>query len=359
MSSSTPRSSRSGRSAGPRGPALLVALVVLASACAAGTPPSPAPVALGPLKIGILVPFTESAIDSDIGASQRRAADLYLKLRGGRLAGREVQLVYNDESALDPSTNAVRIQQFLRQDHVELLLGGVGIPAAYLLRDTAEAAKVLYIDTNAAANALTRATAGCTPSCRSAFVFRSAPSAWQLSEPLGEWEAKNGQRDFFVVAGDDAFGVDSAAAFAEGLGKSGGSVSGRTTVPARSGADWAAVVAAIRAQPTKNVYAAFIADDAEGLIGAWERAGLRSAGYRLAGPGPLAQHQVLAATARAAVGITTSSPWSSELGNAQNAAFIDAFKKAYSDDTSGQPLAPDGYAAEMWNTMRALDETLK
>jgi hypothetical protein len=76
-SSSTPRSNRSSRSAGRRWPALLVAVVVVLSACTATAPtPSAAPLALGPLKIGILVPFTESAIDSDIGASQRRAADL-------------------------------------------------------------------------------------------------------------------------------------------------------------------------------------------------------------------------------------------------------------------------------------------
>ena len=105
---------------------------------------------MGPLKIGILVPFTESAIDSDIGASQRRAADLYVKLKGGALAGREVQLIYNDESALDPAVNQVRIKQFLDQDHVELLLGGAGAAAAYLLRDTADASKIVYVDTNAA-----------------------------------------------------------------------------------------------------------------------------------------------------------------------------------------------------------------
>jgi branched-chain amino acid transport system substrate-binding protein len=313
---------------------------------------------LGPLKIGVLVPFTESAIDSDIGASQRRAADLYLKLKGGMLAGRVVQLIYNDESSLDPSINTVRIQQFLQQDHVELLLGGVGTPAAYLLRDTAEASKIVYIDTNAPANALTRTTAGCAPSCKSTFVFRSAPSSWQMSEPLGEWESKNGRRDFFMVTGDDSFGLDSASAFTEGLAKNGGRASGRTTVPAKSGADWAKVIAAVKAQPTKNVFAAFVTDDAEGFIGAWETAGMRAAGYTLAGPGPLTDHLVLSATKQAALGVTTSFPWSSELDNAENKTFTDEFKKAYKDDTTSQPLPPDGYAALMWTTMRALEEAL-
>jgi branched-chain amino acid transport system substrate-binding protein len=313
---------------------------------------------LGPLKIGILVPFTESAIDSDIGASQRRAADLYLKLKGGALAGRDVQLVYNDESALDPSVNQVRIKQFLDQDHVELLLGGAGTSAAYLLRDAAEASKLVYIDTIASANALTRASAGCIPSCKSPFVFRSAPSSWQLSEPLGEWVAKSGRPDYLVVSADDPFGTESAAAFIEGLGKSGGRATGRVTVPAKSGADWAKVIASVKAQPTKNVFAAFITDDAEGLIGAWGAAGMGAAGYRLVGPGPLTDAQVLKVTRQAAIGITTSFPWSTELDSAENKTFVDEFKKAYKDDETGQPLAPDGYAVEMWDTMQMLEAAL-
>lgn len=356
MSTST-QPSKSWRSAGGL-PALLVTFVVVLAACTASAPPTPSAAALGPLKIGILIPFTESAIDADIGASQRRAADLYLKLKGGALAGRSVQLVYNDESALDPSINTVRIQQFLDQDHVELLLGGVGSAAAYLLRDTADASKLVYIDTNASANALTRATPGCTPSCKSAYVFRSVPSSWQMSEPLGEWASKNGRPDFFVVYGDDAFGTESAAAFTDGLAKNGGRATGRTAVPVKSGADWTKIIAAVKAQPTKNIFAAFSTDDAEGFIGAWDAAGLRAAGYTLVGPGPLADAQVLKVTKQAAVGITTSFPWSTEADNAANKSFVDEFKRAYKDDDTGQPLPPDGYAVEMWNTMRALEDAL-
>lgn len=338
-------------------PALLVALIVGALvSCTSSAPPPVAPA--GPLKIGVLIPFTESAIDSDIGASQRRAADLYVKLRGGRLGGREVQLVYNDESALDPAINRTRIQQFLENDHVEILLGGASTAAAYLLRDAAEAAKIVYVDTNASGNALTRATPGCVPSCRSPFAFRAVSTSWQLSEPLGEWAAKNGAGDAFLVNADDPFGTESAAAFAEGLAKNGGRVAGRRAVPEKSGADWAAVVAAIRAQPAKAVFAAFVTDDAEGFIGAWDAAGMRAAGYRLMGPGPLADAQVLTATKQAGLGITTTFAWSTELENAENKAFVDAFKRAYKDEDTGQPLAPDGYAFEMWDAMRVLDEAL-
>lgn len=303
------------------------------------------------MKIGILVPFTESAIDADVGASQRRAADLYLKLKGGKLAGRDVQLVYNDESALDPSTNTVRIQQFLEQDHVELLMGGVGAGAATLLRDAAEKAKVVYLDTNASANALTRGA-------RSRFVFRVAPSSWQLGEPLGEWIARNGQKDVFIINADDPFGAETAAAFVDGLAKGGGTATGRRAVPEKGGADWKKLVAEVRTQPAKSVFAALVTDDAEGFLTAWEAAGMRAAGYRLSGPGPLADAEVLKATKQAGLGVTTTFPWSAELDSAANKQFVDAFQKTYQDEDTHQPLVPDGYAAEMWDAMAVLEHAL-
>jgi branched-chain amino acid transport system substrate-binding protein len=346
-------------------------LALFLAACTAGAPPAASPdssaaaasssapsaTAAGLLKIGVLVPFTESALDSDIGASQRRAADLYVKLQSGKLGGRDVQLVYNDESLLDPATNDVRIRQFLDQDHVEMLLGGASTSGAYQLRNAADAAKVVYIDTHASADALTRTTSGCTPSCKSHYVFRGTSSSWQLSEPLGDWASKNGQQDFYLAVVDEAFGTESAAAFTEGLAKNGGRATGRVTVPSRSGG-WAAVIAGIKAQATKSVFAAFFTDDAEQFIQAWDAAGMRAAGYRLYGPGPLADAQVLKATKEAGLGITTSFQWSNDIDSPENKTFNDEFRKAYKDDDTGQPLAPDDYAVEMWDTMRALDAAI-
>lgn len=360
-------------------PALLIAAVIVAcspssaapspapSSSASGAPTAtgsaaaasatPTTAGAGVLKIGILVPFTESSTDADIGASQRRAAELYLRLQGGKLAGRDVQLFFDDESSLDPKINQVRIQQFL-DNHVELLMGGAATGAATLLRNTAEAQKMVYIDTNASGNALTRTTAGCTPTCKSKYVFRSSATSWQMSEPLGEWVARAGQT-FYAVYSDDTFGTESATAFAEGLAKNAASVASQVAVPPKSGADWTKIVAAIKAQPAKGVFAAFITDDAEGFIEAWARAGMPAAGYRLYGPGPFADAEVLKVTKRAGLGIVSSFYWSADLPNAENKTFVDEFQKAYREDATGLPLAPDGYAAQMWDAMLALDSALR
>lgn len=334
-----------------RAPALLIA-ALLATACApnvAVPPPS------GPLKIGVLLPYTESAVNGDIGAAQKKAVDLYLKQHAGKLAGRDVAFVWFDES-VDQKLNDVKIRG-LRDEKVEILLGGGGAEAAYALRNTAEAMKVVYIDTNATANGLTRAVTDCKPSCQSKYLFRTSASTWQLSQPLGEWVSKSGQKDFFLCYEDTAFGVESAAGFVEGLARNGGRATGRSSVPPGTG-EWAKLIGAIKAQPTKSVFGVFQTDDAVAFLKAWDTMGMASGGYRLYGPGPLTDQQVLSLSRTAAAGVVTSHFWSSEVDNPETKTLVEAFRREYTDEDSGGPLTPDAYAVQMWDAMRALDEAL-
>ena len=48
------------------------------------------------LKIGQLLPFTK--VYAELGNSMKRSTDLYLKQAGGKLAGRQVQVIYEDEA---------------------------------------------------------------------------------------------------------------------------------------------------------------------------------------------------------------------------------------------------------------------
>jgi branched-chain amino acid transport system substrate-binding protein len=352
---------------------LIACIAALASACSpasstsspaspasAGTPTAtPAPtataVAPAPLTIGILVPFTESAINSELGVAQQRAAELYLKQQGGKLAGRDVSLVYSDES-ITGSLDVVKAKQLVETEGADVLLGLIGNDGAYAVRTYADGKHVVFIDTNASGNALTRDVAGCTPSCKSPYLFRSSYSSWQLSEPLGEWAAKKGETKFYVTASSDTFGAESAAAFVEGLTKQGGTATATAAVPA--GTDWGKVIAVIAAQPTKAVFAAFALSDAEGFIGAWDAAHLSDKGYKVFGPGPLTEVAVLAKVKAAAAGVTTASFWATTLDNPQNTALMALFAKTYKDE-SGNPVTADSYVVQMWDAMTALDQALQ
>lgn len=345
---------------------LILVLPALASACASSASPNPSaiassgatqPSASAParLTIGLLLPFTESAVHNEIGVAQKRAAELYVKQQGGSLAGRVVQFAYSDES-INGALDATKATELVDQEHADVLLGLIGDDGADAVRTYVDGKKVVFIDTNASGNALTRAIANCKPVCQSPYVFRSSFSNWQLSEPLGEWAALRGGTAFYLGVANDTFGTESAAAFVQGLAKSGGKATGQ--VVASLGSNWAAVVAGIKAQPTKHVFAAFAGADAVGFIEAWAQAGMSSSGYTLFGPGLLTDVDVLATVKDKAIGITTSLFWSSTLDTPENRALTDLFPKTYQND-GGDPAPANAYVVEMWDAMKALDQALQ
>ena len=323
-----------------------------ASAAATTAAPAAATIAVaspGPtLKLGMLLPFTK--VYAELGASQKRAADLYVKQQGGKLVNRPVQFVYEDE-ANDPQVGLQKTQKFIDQDQVDLMMGIIATPIAYAIRNTVDAAKMIYVGTNAGGNAMTRTVPDCKPSCFSKYVFRTSFSAWQVSEPLGEWVSKKGDKEFFLCFSNYAFGTESAAAFVEGLGKNGGKETGRNA-PALGNTDWLPVITAIKAQPTKNVYSFFSGTDAIGYIKGWDQLGMKAAGYKMYGAGFLTEQDVLKEVKTQALGAITSLFWAVELDNAENKAFVDLYKKEYT-------LLPDVFAVQMWDGMKALDEALK
>jgi len=344
------------------GAAAVGSAAALSSACAPA-PPAAAPTAMPtlqptpvrtvaptlapatPLKIGVLVPYNESSIGVDVGLNQKRAADLYLKQRNNMLGGRPAALVYSAES-VEAAINKVKVNTLLNTEKVDILLGGLSGDTAAVLRDAAEAARLIYIDTNA----LTRIPP-------SQYVFRTSATTWQLSEPLGEWASRQGKTDFFVASIDSALGTESADAFVSGLAKNGGKAAVRTAFP--NGGDWTTAIAQIKAQPGHNVFAAFETDDAEGVLNEWNKQGMSQAGFSLHGPGFLTEQPVIDATATSAEGATTAYFWSADLDNAENKALVDAFPREYIDDETGAPVQLSGYAVAMWDAMTALDLALK
>ena len=295
------------------------------------------------LKIGQLLPFTK--VYAELGNSMKRASDLYVKQKGGKLANRPVTFIYEDE-ANDPAVGAQKTQKFIEQDQVDLMMGIVATPIVYAIRNAVDAAKMIYIGTNAGGNAVTRTVADCKPSCKSKYIFRTSFSAWQVSQPLGEYLSKKGEKEFFLCFSNYGFGTESAAAFVEGLAKNGGKETGRVAPPLGN-ADFVPFVTQIKAQPTKNVFSFFSGADAIGYIRAWNQLGMPAAGYKMYGAGFLTEQDVLKEVKEQANGAITSLFWSVTLDNAENKAFVDAYQKEYN-------LLPDVFAVQAWDGMQAV-----
>ena len=333
--------------------------VALAAACgpaatpgASATASAAATAAATPgkaLKIGQLLPFTK--VYAELGNSMKRATDLYLKQKGGRLANRPVTVIYEDE-ANDPAVGAQKTQKFIEQDNVDLMMGIVATPIAYAIRNAVDSAKMIFIATNAGGNALTRTTTDCKPSCKSKYIFRTSFSSWQISNPIGTYFAtKKGVKEAFTFVADYGFGTESAADFTNAFTTAGGKVTGALKAPLGT-ADFLPFVTQLKAQPTKDIYSFFSGTDAINYIKAWSQLGMPAAGYKMNGAGFLTEQDVLKEVKDLANGAVTSLFWAVTLDNAENKAFVDAYQKEYS-------LLPDVFAVQAWDGMQAVDAALQ
>jgi branched-chain amino acid transport system substrate-binding protein len=230
-------------------------------------------------------------------------------------------------------------------------MGVVPTPLAYGIRNAVHAAKLIFIDTNAGGNALTRDTTNCMPSCKSPYIFRASFSSYQISYPIGDYLSAKGTKEFFLAYANYGFGTESAADFTTGLKKNGGSTTGNVAPPLGN-PDFAPFVTQIKNQPTKNVYSFFSGADAIGFIKSWNSLGLPAAGYKMYGAGFLTEQDVLKEVKELANGAITSLFWAVELDNAENKKFVADFQKQY-------PLLPDVFTVQQYDGMRALDEALK
>lgn len=312
---------------------------------ATGSPGAPAGARM---KVGQLLPFT--GVYAELGNSMRRATELYLKLNDGRVANRPVDVVYEDDANVT-ATGLQKAQKLIDQDRVDVLLGVVPTPLAYGLRNVVHNAKMVFINTNAGGNFLTRDIPNCTPACKSPYVFRSSFSSYQISYPIGEYLSGKGTKEFFLAYANYGFGTESAADFTTGLKKNGGSTTGNVAPPLGN-ADFAPFVTQIKNQPTKNVYSFFSGADAIGFIRSWNQLGLPAAGYKMYGAGFLTEQDVLREVKELANGAITSLFWAVELDNPENKKFLADFQKQY-------PTLPDVFAVQAYDGMRALDEALK
>ena len=327
-----------------------------AAALAACGPAAVAPGATGSaaaspgktLKIGQLLPFT--GVYSELGNSMRRATELYLKLNDNKLANRPVQLIYEDDANVT-ATGIQKTQKFIDQDQVDVMMGVVPTPLAYGIRNAVHAAKMIFIDTNAGGNFLTRDVPNCTPACKSPYIFRASFSSYQISYPIGDYLSAKGTKDFFLAYANYGFGTESAADFTTGAKKNGGNITGNVAPPLGN-ADFAPFVTQIKNQPTKNVYSFFSGADAVGFIKTWNQLGLPAAGYKMYGAGFLTEQDVLKEVKDLANGAVTSLFWAVELDNPENKKFVADFQKQY-------PLLPDVFSVQQYDGMRALDEALK
>src|SRR6185312_9361599 len=186
-------------------PAILAALTGLA-----------APASADDLRIGFLMPVTGPL--AQIAKDSVNGFRMYLDDHKANFHGATVKLIVGDTEA-KPPTAVLQAEKLIKQDQVNMLVGGVLASEGYALAPVSTREKVLYISSVAASDDLTQRDAAKYP-----YFVRTSWTSSQPSHPFGEWACQNGIKKVAVIAADYAFGYEVVGGFQQSFEACGGKI---------------------------------------------------------------------------------------------------------------------------------------
>lgn len=310
------------------------------TAAATAVPATVAPTAGPPLKIGVLLPYSD--IYAALGESITAAMEMHFEEVGGSAGGRKIQLVKEDEGTA-PDAALQKARKLVEQDEVAFVTGIVSSGVLGGLRNYFHDNKKLLICSNAGANALSRKV-------KTPYIWRTSFTNWQPNWPMGAWAFKNVGKKAYISVPDYAAGADMASAFKNNFEASGGQVLGLQKTPFPNMGDPAPFITELQKANPDLVYAFYSGGAAVTFVKAWGSFGLTGK-IPLLGAGFMTEEDVLPAQADAALGARTGLHWSLMLDTPENNKFKDAYKKRTGKDANV-------FAVQGYDTARVIIELL-
>ena len=281
-----------------------------------------------PLKVGLMLPY--SGTFAKLGENITHAIELLIAEKGGKLGGREIQILRLDDES-KPENAPQNADRLVKRDAVDVLIGTVHSGVQMGIHKVVQESGTLTIVPNAGNVAVTRQL--CAKN-----VFRSSFTNWQPAYGMGLAAAKKGFKKSVWVTWDYAAGAESGAGFKEGFEKGGGEVLPTLSLPFPQ-TNFQPLLAQIPGLGVDVVGSFFAGGGAVQFVKEYAAAGLKAP---LCGSGFLTEG-TLEAQGAAAEGIETALHYGDGLDNAKNAAFRKAFKDKAGRDAD--VYAVQGYDA--------------
>ncbi|WP_330299869.1 ABC transporter substrate-binding protein [Streptomyces sp. NBC_00503] len=293
----------------------------------------------GPLKIGLLVP--QSGTYKALGDDMKQGFELYVQQRGGRLGGREVEIVVADEGESADSGKAAA-EKLVKQDHVLAVSGVVSSATINGVKDLFETSKVPLVGSNASPTTLTGTK----------YIWRTSYVNDEPGKALGKYVAEKAGGPVFLIAAGYQAGKDEVEGFKSTFLPAGGRIAGEevyTPFPATK--NFQPYLAQIERSGAKSVFCFYAGGAAVDFVKQYRDFGLAGK-IPLYAPGFLTEGGVLKGQGEAAEGILTALNYGADLDNAANKQFAPAYTAAYGS-------APTTYAMASWDAAQVLDKAIK
>ena len=310
--------------------------VLTAALVAAGVGMGFAANAAEPMKIGMML--TLSGPPAVLGKHIRDGFQLFVDQQGGKLGGRDVEIVVADDE-LKPDVALTKVKGLLERDKVDFVAGVVFSNILQAIYRPVTESETFLIGANAGTS--TFAGKGCSP-----YFFSTSWQNDQIHEVMGKYAQDKGFKSAFLLTPNYQAGKDSVAGFKRHFK---GEVVDEVYTKLGN-LDFSAELAKIAAAKPEVVFTFMPGGMGVNLVKQFKQAGLDKSVTFLSAF--TVDETTLPATKDDAVGLFSSSQWTPDLDNAANKAFVEAFEAKYG-------YVPSLYASQGFDAAQLIDSAVK
>jgi branched-chain amino acid transport system substrate-binding protein len=288
------------------------------------------------LKIGLLT--TLSGPPAALGVQQRNGFQLAIKQLGGKLGGREVDLVVQDDE-LKPDVAVNKAKGLIERDKAEFVVGPVFSNILIAMMKPVTDGGAILISPNAGTSNF--AGKDCNPN-----FFVTSYQNDQNHEVLGKYAQDSGIKKAFIMAPNYQAGKDSLAGFKRYFK---GEVVDEVYVPLNQ-LDYSAELSKIAAASPEAIFVFLPGGMGVNFVKQFRQAGLADKIKFLSAF--TVDESTLPAQQDAALGFFGGANWAPNLDNPANKAFVAAYEKEYN-------AVPGSYAYQAYDAAMLIDSALK
>jgi branched-chain amino acid transport system substrate-binding protein len=308
--------------------------ILAAAALAVGLGLTPAQ-AQDKIKIGIITTLTGPP--AVLGQQLRNGFQLAVKTLGGKLGGREAEIIVADDE-LKPDAAVAKVKGFVERDKVDFVVGPIFSNIAQAIMKPVTESGTILISPNAG----TSNFAG--KECNASFFVTSYQND-QIHEVLGKYAQDSGIKKAFIMAPNYQAGKDALTGFKHYFK---GEIVDEVYVPLGQ-LDYQAELTRIAAAQPDAIFVFLPGGMGVNFVKQFRQAGLADKVKFLSAF--TVDESTLPAQQDAAVGFFGGANWAPNLDNPQNKAFVAAYEKEYG-------AVPASYAFQAYDAAMLIDSAL-
>jgi branched-chain amino acid transport system substrate-binding protein len=289
------------------------------------------------LKIGIITTLSAAA-GAVPGQQQRNGFELAVKTLGGKLGGREAEILVADDE-LKPDVAVTKVKALIDRDKVAFVVGPIFSNILAAIVKPVTDANVFLVSPNAGTS--TFAGKDCNPN-----LFVTSYQNDQVHEVLGQYAQESGMKKVVIIVPNYQAGKDAAAGFKH---KFTGEIADEIYVPLGQ-LDYSAELTRIAAANPDAIFAFTPGGMGVNFVKQFRQSGLADKITFLSAF--TVDESTLPAQQDAALGMFAGSDWAPDLDSPQNKAFVEAYVKEYN-------AVPATYAFQAYDAAMLIDSALR